>query len=66
MQILGLNKLEAYANKNSKARKPLLAWVTSTKNATWKTPQDIKKEHAGASFLSNNRVIFNIGGNNYA
>lgn len=27
--------------------------------------QDIKNKHATASFLANNRVVFNIRGNNY-
>ncbi len=33
--------------------------------ATWKTPQDIKARYASASFVGRNRIVFNIGGNNY-
>ncbi len=33
--------------------------------AEWKSPMDIKRRHATADFLSGNRVVFNIGGNDY-
>jgi mRNA interferase HigB len=29
------------------------------------TPQDVKAVFGSASFLGDNRVVFNIGGNNY-
>lgn len=44
---------------------PLKAWVDEVKNAQWKTPQDIKDKYRSADFLSNNRVVFNIKGNDY-
>ena len=33
--------------------------------AVWAGPQDIKDRFPSASLLSENRVVFNIGGNNY-
>lgn len=30
-----------------------------------KTPQDVKDQFATASFLANDRIVFNIGGNKY-
>ncbi|MCG8385841.1 MAG: type II toxin-antitoxin system HigB family toxin [Cytophagales bacterium] len=36
-----------------------------TSKASWFTPKDIKGEYAKASILKNNRVVFNICGNNY-
>ncbi|MBP7468763.1 MAG: type II toxin-antitoxin system HigB family toxin [Thauera sp.] len=35
------------------------------RRATWRTPADIKAAHRNASFLANNRVVFNIKGNDY-
>jgi mRNA interferase HigB len=32
---------------------------------TWKTPQQIKIDYPSASFLADNRVVFNIKGNSY-
>jgi mRNA interferase HigB len=31
----------------------------------WKSPNEIKTEYPSASILSDNRVVFNIKGNNY-
>ena len=31
----------------------------------WQTPSDIKRAHANASIIANNRVVFNIQGNAY-
>lgn len=47
------------------AEQPLKAWYNEAKHATWKTPQDIKAKYGSASFLGNNRVVFNIHGNTY-
>ncbi|MBZ3043555.1 type II toxin-antitoxin system HigB family toxin [Xanthomonas perforans] len=39
--------------------------VNEAKAATWKSPQDIKNAYRNASFIANNRVVFNIKGNDY-
>lgn len=36
-----------------------------TKAATWSNPQEIKAKFSSASFVANNRVVFNISGNKY-
>lgn len=33
--------------------------------ATWTNPDDVKRRYATASFLSKERVVFNIKGNKY-
>ncbi|WP_315968372.1 type II toxin-antitoxin system HigB family toxin [Thauera aminoaromatica] len=33
--------------------------------ANWRTPTDIEAVHRSAGFLANNRVVFNIKGNDY-
>lgn len=43
----------------------LKSWFQETSNAGWKTPNDVKKEYPSASILNNNRIVFNIKGNNY-
>lgn len=35
------------------------------KAATWSNPQEIKAKFSSASFVANNRVVFNISGNKY-
>ena len=36
-----------------------------TRKASWQTPADIKAHYRSASFVGNNRVVFNIKGNDY-
>lgn len=43
----------------------LRSWHDETLKANWKTPQDIKNQYANASICGNNRVVFNIAGNQY-
>jgi mRNA interferase HigB len=47
------------------AEQPLRAWHTEVKRAGWRTPAQIKAAHRSASFLANNRVVFDIAGNKY-
>ena len=47
------------------AKKPLEAWYNEARKADWKTPADIKAKYRHASILKDNRVVFNIKGNNY-
>ena len=41
------------------------AWFAEASGASWETPQAIKDRYRHASFVADNRVIFNIGGNKY-
>lgn len=47
------------------AEAPLRAWYKEAEKADWATPADIKEQFRSASFLANNRVVFNIAGNKY-
>lgn len=47
------------------AEQPLKAWHALARAATWRDPQEIKAKFSSASFLANNRVVFNISGNKY-
>lgn len=65
MQLLGLIKLDDFKRTHADARSPLDAWRVEVELAQWTGPQDIKNRYPSASFLSDNRVIFNIKGNTY-
>lgn len=51
--------------KYTDAEQPLKAWYDEVKHIQWSSPQDIKTKYRSASFVANNRVIFNIHGNKY-
>jgi mRNA interferase HigB len=65
MQIVGLIKLQEFKLKHADARGPLEAWQTEAERAEWAGPQDVKSRYPSASFLADNKVIFNIKGNTY-
>ena len=43
----------------------LNAWLCEVEEAHRQTPNDIRARYAHASFLANNRVVFNLKGNKY-
>ncbi len=67
MQVLGRDKLTKFSNKHADAKAALDAWFgeVSSRSCAWQTSHDIKQRYASASFLAQNRVIFNIKGNSY-
>ena len=42
-----------------------MAWHALASRSQWKSPSDIKEAYRNASFTANNRVVFNIKGNDY-
>lgn len=65
MRVISRKILRRFWDKHPNARQPLQAWYADVKQANWKRPSDIKATYQTASFISNNRVIFNIKGNKY-
>lgn len=65
MNVVAVSTLRSFWEKHSDAEQPLKAWYDEAKAASWAAPQDIKKSYASVSFVGNNRVVFNIKGNDY-
>lgn len=65
MRIIAVKTLRTFWEKYADARQPLQAWYHDVRRAEWKTPADIKNEYRNASIVGNNRVVFNIKGNEY-
>jgi len=65
MRVISRKALRRFWEKHPDAEYPLQTWYADVKHATWKKSSDIKRNYRSASFLSNNRVVFNIKGNNY-
>ena len=65
MRIVGKRDIEKYMARHANAVTPLKCWVQKAESSDWKTPAAIKADFASASFLAGNRVVFNIGGNNF-
>lgn len=66
MRIVGRSKLDEFCTKHPLTRGWVRAWLSECGGgAVWKTSTDIKLRFPSASFLSGNRVIFNVKGNDY-
>lgn len=65
MRVVGLEIMNKFINQHGDVRDQMRAWVCEALEATWKNPAEIKARYASASFLSDNRVVFNIKGNKY-
>jgi mRNA interferase HigB len=65
MRVIALSTLRDFWAKHADAEMPLRAWHALASRADWSTPADIKAAYRNASFTANNRVVFNIKGNDY-
>ncbi len=65
MRVIALSRLRNFWNKHPQAETPLRSWYAEASRADWRSPADIKAAYRNASFLKNNRVVFNIKGNDY-
>jgi mRNA interferase HigB len=65
MRVVAKSTLKKFLVKYPDAEKPLLSWYKLVNDADWKTPAELKSEIANASVVGDNRVAFNIKGNDY-
>ncbi|MFM7014957.1 MAG: type II toxin-antitoxin system HigB family toxin [Bacteroidota bacterium] len=65
MRVISKKTLRDFWLKHVDCEEQLKSWHKEAEEAHWKTPKDIKKEYPSASFLADNRVVFNIKGNHY-
>ena len=65
MRIISRKALKTFWDKHPDSEQPLRAWVKHVSNSEWETPTDIKNSYRSASFIANDRVVFNIKGNHY-
>lgn len=65
MRIIALGTLRDFWDRHPDAEIPLRSWYANASRADWRRPVDIKAAYRNASFIANNRVVFNIKGNDY-
>lgn len=65
MRIIALSSLRLFWQKHPDAELPLRSWYTLASRATWQNPADVKRAYSSASFVANNRIVFNTKGNDY-
>lgn len=65
MRIIARSTLRKFWETYPDAEQPLKAWYDEAFRTEWKSPTDIKSTYRNASIIANNRVVFNIKGNDY-
>lgn len=65
MKVIGLNQIKEFCDSHADVRKQFNTWLCEVEDAQWNTPHDVKERFVNASFLKDNRVIFNLKGNSY-
>jgi mRNA interferase HigB len=57
---------ESLAASPTQPEIPLRAWYAEARRALWERPADVKANRGNVSIVANNRVVFNIKGNDYS
>jgi len=65
LRIISKKILRDFWEKYEDCEQQLKSWFLESSKAKWKNPNEIKKIYPSASILNDNRVVFNIKGNNY-
>ena len=66
MQVIARRTLRRFWERHPQAEGPLKVWFAVATGANWTSPAEMKRQFgASVDFVSDNRVIFDIGGNKY-
>jgi len=65
MSVIAKKRLREFWERHDEAKDPLLAWYREVEREDWDTPAKVKTKYRSASIVGDNRVVFNIKGNDY-
>lgn len=65
MRVIAKKILREFWEKNPDCEQQLKSWYREAERGEWKNSNEVKKAYPSASILKDNRVVFNIKGNNY-
>lgn len=67
VHLIKRQSIEDYVQKNANSRASFEIWLSIVKHVDWSEPNDIISTFNSADVLrkSSDRVVFNLGGNNY-
>ncbi|MFW5761061.1 MAG: type II toxin-antitoxin system HigB family toxin [Cyclobacteriaceae bacterium] len=67
VHLIKKQSIEDYVRKNARSRTSFEIWLSIIKRVDWKEPNEIISTYNNADILGKgtDRVVFNIGGNNY-
>jgi mRNA interferase HigB len=65
MRVVALKTIKDFWKKHSDSEQQLKAWYDEVIKSEWNKFDDVLKDFPNARIIKNNRIIFNIKGNNY-
>ena len=65
MSVIAKKTLRDFWEKHKDCEEQLKIWYHEAENASWKSPNQIKKDFPTAIILMDNRMVFNIKGIKY-
>ncbi len=65
VRVIAKKTLKTFWLNHGNCEQQLKAWHKEAVESNWKSPRDIKVDYPSASFLPDNRVVFNLKGNTY-
>ena len=67
VHLIRKETIEIFVAENARSKTSFSIWLTAIKYADWNIPADIMQTFGSADLLGrgSNRVVFDIGGNNY-
>ncbi|MCF8358213.1 MAG: type II toxin-antitoxin system HigB family toxin [Prolixibacteraceae bacterium] len=67
VHLIKKQSIEDFVLKNARSKESFRIWLSIIRRVDWNEPNDITLTFNSADVLgkSSNRVVFNIGGNNY-
>ncbi len=65
VRVISRKALREFWQRHADSEVALRSWFKEAKEADWRVPSEIKQRYASASFLADDRVVFNIKGNEY-
>lgn len=65
MRVIARRTLREFWEKHADVEQALKAWFQEVSKSNWVSFQELKQDFPSASILQDNRIVFNIKGNNY-
>jgi mRNA interferase HigB len=65
VRVVAKKILRDFWEKHEDCEQQLKSWFREVQKSEWENPNRIKEEYPTASILNNNRIVFNVKGNNY-
>jgi mRNA interferase HigB len=65
LRVIAKKILRDFWAMHADCEQQLKSWLLEASKSEWESPADLKREYPSASILADNRIVFNIKGNNY-